>query len=101
MREDGSSALISNIYKSNIDINTAPKNQRVKPQARRPKDPNLVIEAPENSLIVNEAALEKSDRQLLEHLKNHLIDLLENSYCGLIEQLQKILSGDSSIERND
>ena len=29
------------------------------------------------------------------------MDLLENSYCGLIEQLQKILSGESSIERND
>jgi hypothetical protein len=36
-------------------------------------------------LIVNDAALEQSDKKLLELLKNHLIDLLENSYCGLIE----------------
>jgi len=34
-------------------------------------------------------------------MKAHLLDLLENSYCGFVEQLQKILAGDSSIERNE
>jgi hypothetical protein len=52
-------------------------------------------------LIINDAAFEKFDNQLLELLKNHLVDLLDNSYCGLIEQLQKILAGESSIERTD
>jgi hypothetical protein len=60
-----------------------------------------VIDGPETSNIINEAALEQSDKKLLELLKNHLIDLLDNSYCGLIEQLQKILSGESSIERSE
>jgi hypothetical protein len=46
-----------------------------------------LIEAAKSNLIVNEAALEVSDKKLLEILKTHLIDLLENSYCGLIEQL--------------
>jgi hypothetical protein len=45
--------------------------------------------------------MEASDKKLLEVLKAHLIDLLENSYCGLVEQLQKILAGESPIERND
>jgi hypothetical protein len=40
MREDGSSALVSNIYQTNIDINTVPKNQRRKPQARKASDQN-------------------------------------------------------------
>lgn len=101
MREDGSSALVSNIYQSNIDINTVPKNQRRKPQARKASDQNQVIDGPESSNIINEAALEQSDKKLLELLKNHLIDLLDNSYCGLIEQLQKILSGESPIERSE
>jgi hypothetical protein len=34
-------------------------------------------------------------------MKAHLLDMLENSYCGFIEQLQKILAGESSIERTD
>ena len=86
-RDDGSSALVSNIYQTNIDINTIPKNQRHKPKARKASDNNQTFEAPENSKIINDIALDQSDKRLLELLKNHLIDLLDNSYCGLIEQL--------------
>ena len=43
------------------------------------------MDGPESSKIINEAALEQSDKKLLELLKNHLIDMLDNSYCGLIE----------------
>lgn len=45
--------------------------------------------------------MEESDKRLLQMLKVHLIDLLDNSYCGLIEQIQKILAGESPIEKND
>jgi hypothetical protein len=27
--------------------------------------------------------------------------MLENSYCGLIDQIQRILAGESNIEKND
>lgn len=77
------------------------RKQRLKPKAHAITDVNNIIEGNDASLIVNEAALEQSDMKLLDILKNHLIDLLDNSYCGLIEQLQKILSGESTIERNE
>ena len=101
MREDGSSALISNIYQTNIDVNQVQRKQRIRPNAKESGNPNNRIESNEAALIINDAALEDSDKKLLEILKNHLIDLLDNSYCGLIEQLQKILSGEGTIDRNE
>lgn len=47
-RDDGSSALISNIYQANIDIHTMQKNQRIKPVAKKTKDPNQMIESTES-----------------------------------------------------
>jgi hypothetical protein len=57
----------------------------MKPQIRKTSDQNRTMDGPESSKIINEAALEQSDKKLLELLKNHLIDMLDNSYCGLIE----------------
>jgi hypothetical protein len=48
MRDDGSSALVSNIYQANIDIHTMQKNQRIKPVAKKIKDPNQIIESTES-----------------------------------------------------
>jgi hypothetical protein len=46
-----------------------------------------VIRSYESYMINLSNTIEFSDKKLLEILKTHLIDLLENSYCGLIEQL--------------
>lgn len=102
MREDHSSAIISNIYQHNIDVNAVQKSHRPRAAGgRKTNNPSQAIESAENNHIINEGALEKSDKKLIELLKNHLVDLLENSYCGLVEQLQKILAGESPIERNE
>lgn len=58
MRDDGSSAIISNIYQTNIDINTVPKNVKRRPNARKASDQNQTIEGPETTNIINEAVLE-------------------------------------------
>lgn len=97
MRDDGSSALVTNIYQQNIDINEVKKNKKA-PLTRQAKDQKSIIEAPQNNLIVNDAAMEESDKKLLSLLKTHLLDLLENSYCGFIEQVSNTLQRKDNSE---
>jgi len=35
--------------------------------------------------LINDVSLDKGDKKLLAMLKNHLVDMLQNSYCPLIE----------------
>jgi hypothetical protein len=49
------------------------------------KDQKYIIEAPETQDLVNEAALEMSDKKFLSKLRETLEDMLKNSYCPLIE----------------
>ena len=42
-------------------------------------------------MIINDAAMADNDKQLLQILKNHLVDLLDSSYNGFIEQIANIL----------
>ena len=50
-----------------------------------------MIEAPQSSYIMKDAALEESDKKLLGLVKSHLLDMLENSYCGFVEQIAGVL----------
>jgi hypothetical protein len=56
-----------------------------------------VIEAPLTNTIINQAALDESDRKLLKLLKTYLLDMLDSSYCPMIEQVFNEISKNSEL----
>ena len=90
MREDGTLVTNSNIYQQNIDVNDISKYQRRKPrtgasQKVLAKQPKRVIQAQQP--IIDDAAVDKADNELLEIMEKYLMDMIEHSYNPLIEQL--------------
>lgn len=102
-REDGTTMSINNIYNKQIDTNLNPKYQRRKPGRNGPKalkDVKKVIEAPEP--IIDDGAVDESDENLLQVIKDYLFDMLEHSYNPLFEQLfEDIGKNRVAVEEND
>ena len=52
--------------------------------------------------MIDDAAVDKLDAELLEMLQNYLDDMIEHSYNPLIEQLYtQILPSKAEVEEND
>ncbi|CDW80133.1 UNKNOWN [Stylonychia lemnae] len=101
-RNDGSSVIVGNIYQKNIEVNEVKNGQKRRAQSRMIKDQKHIIEAPQTGKLVNEGALEQSDRKLLQMLRNHLTDMLQNSYCPLIEQIfNELAKSGEAVEEFD
>jgi hypothetical protein len=61
---------------------------------------NKVIEA--SSSIIDDAAKDESDHRLLSVLHDYLVDMLQNCYGALIEELfSQILPTQALLEEND
>ena len=86
-------------------MNDISKYQRRKPRvgaSRKAlaKDPKKVIEAHQS--LIDDAAVDKTDEELLRILLNYLVDMMEHSYNPLIEQLySQILPSKAEVEEND
>ena len=99
-REDGSSKIVNNIYAKNIDLEDLGKSQLRQPKRSGAKDGNKVIVA--SSSIIDDAAKDASDNQLLAVLHDYLTEMLQNSYGPLIEELfSQILHVQALLEEND
>ena len=83
-REDGSRKTITNIVQRKIDLNDFGNKLKTAP-ARKAKNENTAILA--QNLLINDAAMDDTDKELLRILQNHLVDLIENSYNPLCEEL--------------
>ena len=69
-------------------MNDTVANQRRKPRVGASskalrKDPKKVIEAPQT--LIDDAAVDKNDEELLLVLNAYLIDMIEHSYNPLME----------------
>ena len=84
-RSDGTSKIVTNIYQKNIDMDDLGKSQLKKPTRGPGKDQNNVIEA--STSIIEDAAKDQDDEKLLQILNNYLIEMLQSSYCPLVEEL--------------
>ena len=73
-REDGSSKIVNNIYAKNIDLEDLGKSQLLQPKRSGVKDGNKVIVA--SSSIIDDAAKDASDNQLLAVLHDYLTEML-------------------------
>ena len=85
-RPDGSRIMVNNIYQKSVDITNLGKRQRQKSNALIGKKAKQnTIEGDKS--IINEASLEDTDRKLIKIIKNYLIDMLDNCYNALINEI--------------
>ena len=80
----------ANLYAQQIDVNDISAHQRRRPRVGASskalrKDPKKVIEAPQ--ALIDDAAVDKTDEELLEVLRSYLVDMIEHSYNPLLEQI--------------
>ena len=85
-RADGSRCMVNNIYQKSIDSTNLGKKQRQKSNAVMGKN-NKLNKIVTNELLVNEATLEESDRNLLKIMKDYVNDMLDNTYNPLINEV--------------
>ena len=78
--------MVNNIYQKSIDSNNLGKKQRQKSNAVVGKN-NKLNKIVTNELLVNEATLEESDRNLLKIMKDFANDMLDNTYNALINEV--------------
>lgn len=76
---------MSNIYARNIDLEDLGRTQLRQPKRGGTKDSTKVIEA--SSFIIDDAAKDGDDKKLLLILHDYLMDMLQNCYNTLIEEL--------------
>ena len=76
---------MSNIYAKNIDLEDLGRTQLRQPKRGGTKDSTKVIEA--SSFIIDDAAKDGDDKKLLLILHDYLMDMLQNCYNTLIEEL--------------
>jgi len=76
---------VSNIYAKNIDLEDLGRTQLRQPKRGGTKDSTKVIEA--SSFIIDDAAKDGDDKKLLLILHDYLMDMLQNCYNTLIEEL--------------
>jgi len=76
---------VSNIYARNIDLEDLGRTQLRQPKRGGTKDSTKVIEA--SSFIIDDAAKDRDDKKLLLILHDYLMDMLQNCYNTLIEEL--------------
>lgn len=76
---------MSNIYARNIDLEDLGRTQLRQPKRGGTKDSTKVIEA--SSFIIDDAAKDRDDKKLLLILHDYLMDMLQNCYNTLIEEL--------------
>lgn len=98
-RADGSSKMVTNIYQKQIDVNDFGNKVKTAPK-KSTKDESKAIMAEE--LLIGNATMDDKDKQLLSMLHTHLIDLIENSYNSLCEELfQQMLPQQALLEESD
>lgn len=73
-REDGSSKIVNNIYAKNIDIDDLGKSQLRQPKRFGPKTNDKMIVA--SSSIIDDAAKDANDNQLIAVLHEYLTEML-------------------------
>jgi hypothetical protein len=97
-REDGSSLIISNIYKHKIDTEPKQKQQRAPRRSERNQD--KVIEHEQR--LVDDAAKGQEDVLVLQVVQAYLDECLDVCYTPLIEELyQQITPEHAILEEND
>jgi len=85
-RPDGTRMMIHNIYQKSIDTNNLGKKQRQKSNALMGKKNKANVISGETQ-IINEVAMQDSDRKLIEIIKSYLNDMLANTYNALINEV--------------
>ncbi len=78
--------MLNNIYQKNIDINNLGKHQRRKAHSIVGKN-NKINQIEGQKQLIDEASMEDLDRKLLLIIKNYLIDILDNTYNAMINQI--------------
>lgn len=76
--------MVTNIYQKQIDLNDFGNKLKSAPK-KSTKDENKAIMAQE--LLIGDATKDEQDHELLRVLHTHLLDLIENSYNSLCEEL--------------
>lgn len=98
-REDGTQKTVTNIYQKHIEVNDYGNKVKTAP-SRAVKDEHKLIAA--QSLLINDAAMDDKDKELLAILQTHIVDLIENSYNPLCEELfEQMLPQQALLEAND
>lgn len=97
-RVDGSSKTIHNVYEPYLDLSSLAHQTR-KPTLRKAKNPTHVVEA--SRLIICDGAKDERDVSLVKVLNSYLQDMLQNSYCSLIEELYSQVLVSTDLEEND
>ena len=100
-REDGSLQSIRNLYQPSFSTALPSTSKQLKqPQPRTPSNDARMI--PHSVDLVSHATLSPEDKQLLAVLKNYLKDLLANSFCSLIEELNQYFKAQpQTLEEDD
>lgn len=97
-RADGTRQMVNNIYQKSIETTDLTKKQRMKSNViHGKKNKQNIIDGMHK--IVEEAAMEDSDRLLLEIMRNYLDDVLENTYNHLINEVFRQLGPSSEMGR--
>lgn len=76
--------MVTNIYQKQIDVNDFGNKVKSAPK-KSTKDESKAIMA--EVLLIGNATMDDQDRELLKVLQTHLLDLIENSYNSLCEEL--------------
>lgn len=91
--------MITNIVQRQINLNDIGHKLKTAP-VRKAKNENTAILA--QTLLINDAAMDDSDKELLKILHAHLVDMIENTYNPLCEELyEQMTPSQALIMEND
>lgn len=98
-RPDGTRLMLKNLYQKNFDVTNLGKHQRARPARGGRIAAENVVEAQKSLIQVD--SLEETDRKLIKAIKAYLVDILENTFNNLVNEiLSQIVNnqGASQIE---
>ena len=84
-RPDGTRVMLTNLYQKNFDVTNLGRHQRAKHARAVRTDNENIIEAQKSLIQID--SLEQTDRDLLETVKAYLVDILDNTYNSLVNEI--------------
>lgn len=77
--------MLTNLYQKSFDVANLGKHQRAKPAMAGAKTNDNIIEAQKS--IIQIESLEQTDRNLIKAMKAYLVDILDNTYNNLVNEV--------------
>ena len=92
--------MLTNLYQKNFDVTNLGKHQRAKPSHAGARAKDGIIEAQKSLIQID--SLEQTDRDLIKTMKGYLVDMLDNTYNNLVNEIfNQIANNPAACQEED